>query len=1580
MARQRINLKFIGISSAVLAAAAVSVVGYKKLSRHDDPEKLIQQGDALFQNAEYGGALSCYTRAVALEPKNGNGHLKVAKTAFLIDDAKLSFDEYAMAEAYMPDSKEAWAGTLQVIMRDLENSESTRMTEERQKDMLDEVGKAREAAAHLVKLDPDDVKFASASAIMDLRMWMLNLSIPLTEEERRMDPEKQPTQDKKVDDAILTLNQLLKKHSAYDQIPYWLARAKIHQAELLTLHPGSDVAAAQAPLFAEADAAFDEPIVANPDAARLYLGKADIVSMLMRKDGSAETQDGYKSQYKDCLEKVQKLVDLKSSREDYFIARIKYAIYLAFQGDPGRSEPIFKQLIKEFPERPQVSETYAGILKHDPSRIKDALAVLDGVPAVAPPILRTQSALERWDTAYAGIKLERANIQIDQLEYMPPGKAQQDVSDEVKKALAVAATRFDGKWQYLKALGRYQMSTGQYREAIETLQNARDKQAAGGQPPDPEVLTSLAKSYQLAGQPVEAVRVYTAALANSSVANNIGIRIKLTAQLLAINNLDDARRQLEWLKKRLPENDATLIQLELSALGPKPDPKEVADLIAKMPESNTPEKRAKAQVAFDKKDYPDALRVWQALAAETPADPAPVQQVIRTLYQSGQVDAAKAALADALKRFPDDAQLRAFDIGFHGNDAGALYDVQLAAIQKIPDPFLRESTWADLDQRFSRREEELEHRKNAADIQPDNIDANQTLFLRYLDARKYTEATAMIRHLSDINADQAHGRALQVQLYLAQRDAADAVTVANQVVKDAPQFWISYKLLGDAYKLAGQYDLATQNYISAWQKQPANMDVLNSLIYCETAQNRFDEARQYIAQARKMYPDDLKYLATQVLFECRHGNAEPLLPSLAAAVQKNPDDQSGYKLYGDALTATYQSHIDKGQLTEAQPFLDDLVSTLKEASRRWPDDLLFARNLADVLMMDKDPKGAEQVVVAASQRPRWKDQPAGQYLVGQFYSAEGKFDAAEPYLRKSVELAPTAVDAHVSLAEDLWNQDKKDDALRVLKPVIGRSIEAFGLYDQMLVKMQKGDQAESETNVALSANPKSPELNDLLIEVYTLNGRQEQAIALAKAVIRDDPSNIGAYLRLGKLLGTSPKPDFAGAISNVSVYVDARPDDVSAREVLGAFLKANNDRDKATKQFQIAAQLAPQDRRIRLQLLDCYLNSTPPRVSEAETLVNDLLGMEQFKHDPDFLRAAAVMWAQNGDNTKAVTAIRDAVKQMDDPKYKDSVTRSAVLGDYLRVLLLTKNYGPLVDEADKLTADPKAGWGVYSYRARGKDSAGDKAGALDDFKISLDKAGVDPNQTAPIAAGMAVKEQLGLAGAVDLIKPRSENSLLWKLVMVYLYQDAKDYNDALVFGEDAMKHLSELEPGTQRNLIRTVANLAAIASPPRYDRAIELFRKVLANTPDDTASMNDLASVLLDSPDHANYPEALQLSTKATELSEKQGVFNPRMYDTKGWAMVLNGRVDEGLDVLHKACDEANFPDAHYHLGRAYLLIKHPEDAVREFTNASNDIAAAKQNGDTFDSTLPDKIIAGQVDAKKMTDDVAKQGQNPQVP
>ena len=73
---------------------------------------------------------------------------------------------------------------------------------------------------------------------------------------------------------------------------------------------------------------------------------------------------------------------------------------------------------------------------------------------------------------------------------------------------------------------------------------------------------------------------------------------------------------------------------------------------------------------------------------------------------------------------------------------------------------------------------------------------------------------------------------------------------------------------------------------------------------------------------------------------------------------------------------------------------------------------------------------------------------------------------------------------------------------------------------------------------------------------------------------------------------------------------------------------------------------------------------------------------------------------------------------------------------------------------------------------------------------------------------------------------------------------------------------------------------------------------------------------------------------------------------------------DERIDLLRQAIQIQSFPEAHFHLGEAYLRTGAPDDAQKQFETAAEQLRQAEEKKQPVDAALRGRIETSLAKAK----------------
>ena len=230
--------------------------------------------------------------------------------------------------------------------------------------------------------------------------------------------------------------------------------------------------------------------------------------------------------------------------------------------------------------------------------------------------------------------------------------------------------------------------------------------------------------------------------------------------------------------------------------------------------------------------------------------------------------------------------------------------------------------------------------------------------------------------------------------------------------------------------------------------------------------------------------------------------------------------------------------------------------------------------------------------------------------------------------------------------------------------------------------------------------------------------------------------------------------------------------------------------------------------------------------------------------------------------------------------------------------------------------------------------------------------------------------------------PDAEKAARWKVVLAYLYYHNKESAKATETIQDAIKDCNALENIDVRNKnLISALNVAGTLymmneEGTQFEQARLAYEQLLALLVGtgltiwvafiDLGALNNLACIMAEHTTPPDMNKAVAYSNRAIEVMKK-GNDEPNVLDTHGWILVLSGgtNVDKGIEKLHESLKAGEIPEAHYHLGEAYLVKGIPDAAKRALDKANQMIYDKKERKEIFDEKLKPKIEEALVRAEK---------------
>ncbi|MEV0696722.1 tetratricopeptide repeat protein [Saccharopolyspora sp. NPDC050389] len=463
----------------------------------------------------------------------------------------------------------------------------------------------------------------------------------------------------------------------------------------------------------------------------------------------------------------------------------------------------------------------------------------------------------------------------------------------------------------------------------------------------------------------------------------------------------------------------------------------------------------------------DAMRHLEKALAIAPDDVNAIEWRCLAMHAVGELDAAVAASQEAVSRLPDEADL-------------------LEALAYLEIEQLRyESALRTLDR--------------ALEVDPWHALAHERkiLLLRLLTRfdqaeQAAAEALARLPHSPDLLVEYALIAARRGRDELAVERIERAVVVApdNPVIAD----WHA-TFLRDAKRPEDAETVLD----AALAVNPESPRLLLELAWLRTSQDRHDEAVELARTAVRIDPYRMYARTVEIGVLRVAGRLEDAEKAARSALRQFP---SGEDIRLDLVNVLSSQGRNEKALQECLRFLDDNPHDV---------DLISARcNLLDRLR-----RYDEELAAAQDAQRRFPDVPALRYLVGRIHRSRADYDAALPWVERTLDVAPAHVDALESRALILRLTRRFDQAEEAARAGLRKVPTAPELHEELSLALScqsRYDDAVAALEDGLKACGETWYLCEALIAEYTRQGRHVEALQTADRALRLDPGNVSALL------------------------------------------------------------------------------------------------------------------------------------------------------------------------------------------------------------------------------------------------------------------------------------------------------------------------------------------------------------------------------------------------------------------------------------------------------------------------------------
>ncbi|GEM_PF-3947885 len=961
-------------------------------------------------------------------------------------------------------------------------------------------------------------------------------------------------------------------------------------------------------------------------------------------------------------------------------------------------------------------------------------------------------------------------------------------------------------------------------------------------------------------------------------------------------------------------------------------------------------------------------------------------QVVYELAQleQGQGNTAKALeyVESALSKYPKSESLRIFRAQLAGED---LRPVLSQIVDDRP-------SLSELDRHIGKwrlylisgfaEEAEAEFQKAKA-IDPDAPVVIEQDFVSAMAARDLSAARSAVQRAQQTNADLANGLTFRGRYELQTGDSAAAIATLLQATNLKPYDSLAWRLLGVAYRDAGNYTAAMEAFTKSLEKEPSSVITLRELaklqaqrgeyakaldamrravtysskeagIYDEylELEGHYGDRAEAIKERERMHDDGTggiqNTLALVQLYELdkNFGEAKSVLDSLV------PKDQSEQLLVAQALSIW---HAKQGQFDDGRNALLAFIQSTPK-----PSNELMTRAMLSLVQYEVNSGETDKAIETARAAIQYQDpnRREAERALGDIYMALNKREAAlETYEHAFVDssaspdLGVQIINLHMALANEqaktqpnaaAQHRKRAGELLDAQEKASGVTVDSLLLRAQLTLLNGNPAEAENIFNNAVAKHPQDS-------RVYTARarfnlgriiedgdiGRANRVRADVEQALQLSPGNANPLwtlvdlgrARLNPATG-EPDPDIDAMMAAWRRILDIEPRNEKVRQVLAQNL--------FVKQDYAAARV----------LIEQGIASDPTNAMWYE-MRGDLERQTGAPPDKyvDFYQQAI----DREFSPERLAQLVDGLLKLNPPRATQAIQ---LLRKYESEVSDSPVHRLLLARAQKLTGDQAAAESNLRTAAEMIVATTDTATRDGLLKMWY---GYLP-AIVPSSQFEAVSE----ASFGSLDDPWPQALLGMALYSASARMGSGDNSKAVA--KAGIEQMAAAEsriktmPADELRTHQFQFEVGGILSDAYYStgdarKAVETWRWLLEVAPEDPKTLNNLAFVLAyDLNDPAS---ALEPAKRAYDASPADAT----VLDTYGYVLYRNGRLDEAERILRSSLNQRQDQSgARMHLGQVLAAKGNVDAAKGELTRARN---LAQQDGRADRVKEIDELLKG---------------------
>lgn len=457
----------------------------------------------------------------------------------------------------------------------------------------------------------------------------------------------------------------------------------------------------------------------------------------------------------------------------------------------------------------------------------------------------------------------------------------------------------------------------------------------------------------------------------------------------------------------------------------------------------------------------------------------------------------------------------------------------------------------------------FEDAQRANQLDPRNENAIALLASMYRQKSEPEKAVELIRGSLTLLPKSVELHQVLAALYDAQSQHGLAEQQMQAVVKLRPADLALRYQFALFYTKARQLDAAEQQLLAGIAANPRSTEARLSYAEFLVSQRSFERGRDALQQFMARDADNLELqLGLGALLQ-RGGKADDAIKTYQAIVDRDPEGPNGIA----ARNRMAAHFLQLGRAADA----GRLIAEVLKANPRDSDALLLRGNLA---LERRDAAGA-----IGDLRAVLRDQPNNPgvlRVLARAHVANGETGLAEENLRAATDAAPADAAIRIELAQLLLQTGRSGEATAMLEEQVRKLPGNAELREALVRAYLSGNDiasASKASNDLVTLRPESATgyyYQGMIAQQQGKLPAAESLFAKAHELQPGAADSLAALARVRLALGKG-----AQAVKDIEVAVQAAPQNAGFRNLLGEFLIARKDTNKALEQFAEATRIAP---------------------------------------------------------------------------------------------------------------------------------------------------------------------------------------------------------------------------------------------------------------------------------------------------------------------------------------------------------------------------------------------------------------------